>query len=214
MRAETGKISMTAQAMEIVRVFMGDGAEHPRKEVVREIREKISDKETLTDGVIAGAIKVMVEHGELECIEKGIYKMNLSGAKAGLRQKGIRLLTRFQRDLSKLCVVNVLQMDEEDMEYIKSLQALSESIKNNEILIPKVNVEDETSISDNVEDAGLGGSGEPITPPEQPESKPETKDGPKVEMKTGQKKEEMQGRKLEIKNTPKVILKASPIPKA
>lgn len=213
MRTEAGKVSMTAQAMEIVRVFMGDGVERPRKEVVREIKEKISDSEALTDGVIAGTIKTMVERGELECIEKGIYKMNLSGVEAGLRQKGIRLLTRFQRDLSKLCVVNVLQMDEEDMEYIKSLQALSESIKDNPVLMPKESVEAETATSDNIENGGLTGSEEPVTLPEQAEPKPETKDGPKTETKTGQKVEETQGKKPEIKGTPKEAHKASPIPK-
>lgn len=143
MRTEPGKLSMTAQVMEIIRAFMEDGEEHGRKDVVHEIREKAVNKKDLTDGVISGAIKVMIERGEMECVEKGIYKFSLNGGKTELRQKGIRLLTKFQRDLSKLCMVNALQLGEEDMEYIKGLQGLNESIKNNELLMPKCAMEAE-----------------------------------------------------------------------
>lgn len=169
MRTEAGKISMTAQALKIIRAFMEDGEEHQRKEVVREIREKISDKEELTDGVIAGAIKVMIERGEMECVEKGIYKFSLNGGKTELRQKGIRLLTKFQRDLSKLCMVNVLQLGEEDMEYIKGLQGLNESIKNNEVLMPKNDMEAQETTKIGME------SDVPASPetPNQPDMKPE-----------------------------------------
>lgn len=167
MRTEAGKLSMTAQAMEIVRVYMGDGEEHGRKDVVREIKEKIADKAELTDGIISGAIKVMIEHGEMECIEKGVYKLCLNGGNTELKQRGIRLLTKFQRDLGKLCLVNVLQLDEEDMEYIKGLQALNESIKNNRVLMPKDSTEAETAPAESVKSDVPASLEEPITQSEQ-----------------------------------------------
>lgn len=189
MRTKAGKLSMTAQAMEIVRAFMGDGEEHGRKDVVREIKEKIADKAELTDGIISGAIKVMIEHGEMECIEKGVYKLSLNGGNTELKQRGIRLLTKFQRDLGKLCMVNVLQLDEEDMKYIKGLQALNESIKNNEVLMPKDSTEAETAPADSMKTDVPASPEESITQSEQSDMNPEAKPEKNTEEKSGVKQE-------------------------
>jgi hypothetical protein len=130
MEQANNNISMSAKVSEIIRDIISDGKEHERKEIVDRIIKETDEKEKLTSGIIAGAIKVFIERGELLSVRRGVYQADVSTNKTGTKLKVHRLMTKFQRDLEKICTVNVLQLSEEDIEFIKEIQEINSGLKN------------------------------------------------------------------------------------
>jgi hypothetical protein len=110
---ENSYVSTTAVVKGLIREFMSDGAEKERKEIVSNINENMGQNDRLTDGVIAGAIKLMTANGELEVVSRGRYKKGTGKSEdTPVFEKIYQLCSRFETDLDKACTVNIMSLSD------------------------------------------------------------------------------------------------------
>ena len=70
--------STTEEVKHLIMMFMGtEEKEVERRVLVKHIKENLKDNPSLTDGVIAGAIKILVNSGELIVVHRGCYKKGM-----------------------------------------------------------------------------------------------------------------------------------------
>lgn len=121
--------SLSEIAKEVIKGYMENGDEYDRKELVAAIRERAERKEEMTDGVIAGAIKMLTASGEIMAVAKGRYKKGAAGKDQGMLEKVMLLFHRFKADLDKMCMVNALNLKEEDLQFIRKLNEISNNLE-------------------------------------------------------------------------------------
>ena len=121
--------SMSAEVKDIIRKVMGDGKEHERKEMVTLIEREVKDKSRLTPGIIAGAFKMMCAHHEVEVLRRGIYRLGTPIGRVDIKQQVENILIRVQKELDKVCTVNALNLEDEDIEFLKKVKSISDSLE-------------------------------------------------------------------------------------
>ena len=121
--------SLSEIAKEVIRGYMESGKEYDRKELVAAIKEKAERKEEMTDGVIAGAIKMLTASNEIMVVARGKYKKGVVGKEQNMQERVTLLFHRFKADLDKMCMVNALNLKEEDLEFIKKLNEISNNLE-------------------------------------------------------------------------------------
>ncbi len=121
--------SLSEIAKDVIRGYMENGREYDRKELVTEIKEKAERKEEMTDGVIAGAIKMLTASGEMEVVTRGKYKKGIAGKDQNMQERVTALFHKFKTDLDKMCMVNALQLKENDLQFISKLNEISNSLE-------------------------------------------------------------------------------------
>lgn len=120
--SEEGK----ALVMEFMATVKGD---IERKEIVAYVKEHISNKETLTDGIMAGCIKMLTASGEIVVVNRARYKKGVKLESLSLREKVMALFNGFQKDLNKAVTVNVFELTEADLAFCKKVNELSNEIE-------------------------------------------------------------------------------------
>lgn len=121
--------SMSAEVKDIIKKAVGDGKEHERKELVSVIEREVKDKSRLTPGIIAGALKTMCANQEVEVVRRGVYKIGRPIGKVDLRRQVENILIRVQRELDKVCTVNALHLEEADIDFLKRVKSISDSLE-------------------------------------------------------------------------------------
>lgn len=122
--------SISEEAKALVNEFMGTvKGECDRKDIVKYVKEHISNKDTLSDGVMAGCIKMLTATGELVVVSRARYRKGVKIDNLCLKERVIALFEAFQRDLQKACTVNLLGVSNEDMEFIQKVSALSNQLE-------------------------------------------------------------------------------------
>lgn len=122
--------SMTEEVKTLINEFMNTvTGDCERKEIVTYVKENIGNAEQLTDGVVAGAIKVMVSNSELVVVNRARYRKGVKIDSLSLKEKVVALLEGFQKDLSKVCTVNLLAVSNSDIEFIKKVNELSNQLE-------------------------------------------------------------------------------------
>ncbi len=121
--------SLSEEGKEVIRGYMEFGKEYDRKELVGAIREKAERKEEMTDGVIAGVIKMLTASNEIMVVARGRYKKGLPGREQNMQEKVTFLFHRFKADLDKMCMVNALNLKEEDLKFIRKLNEISNNLE-------------------------------------------------------------------------------------
>lgn len=121
--------SMSAEVKDIIRKVMGDGKEHERKELVSVIEREVKDKSRLTPGIIAGAFKMMCANHEVEVLRRGIYRLGTPIGRVDIKQQVENILIRVQKELDKVCTVNALNLEDEDIEFLKKVKGISDSLE-------------------------------------------------------------------------------------
>ena len=86
--------TLSEEAKEIIRNYVEMGKEYDRKELVAEIKEKAERKGEITDGVIAGAIKMLTVSNEIMAVARGKYR---KGSPAGNQNMQEKVVALFQR---------------------------------------------------------------------------------------------------------------------
>lgn len=81
-----------------------------RKELVAYINEKMGYNDRLTDGVIAGAIKILINNGELVTVRRGCYEKGSGKTKSSAFEKIYGICERFSVDLDRACTVNIMDL--------------------------------------------------------------------------------------------------------
>lgn len=115
-----------ALVMEYMATVEGDVE---RKEIVAYVKENISNKETLTDGIMAGGIKMLTASGELVVVNRARYKKGVKLESLSLREKVLALFNGFQKDLNKAVTVNVFDLTDTDLAFCKKVNELSNEIE-------------------------------------------------------------------------------------
>jgi len=100
-----------------------------RKELVAEIKEKAERKEEMTDGVIAGAIKMLTASNEIMVASRGRYRKGSPVGNQNMQEKVVALFQKFKGDLDKICMVNALNLKEEDFRFITLLNEISNNLE-------------------------------------------------------------------------------------
>lgn len=122
--------SISEEVKTLVNEFMATvKGECDRKDIVKYVKEHAQDKSVVSDGIIAGSIKMLTATGELVVVSRARYKKGIKVDNLCLKEKVIALFETFQRDLQKACTVNLLGVSNEDMEFIKKVSALSNQLE-------------------------------------------------------------------------------------
>ena len=121
--------TLSEEAKNIIRSFVEFGREYDRKELVAEIKEKAERKEEMTDGVIAGAIKMLTASNEIMVVARGKYRKGNPAGNQNMQEKVVALFQKFKGDLDKICMVNALNLKEEDFRFISMLNEISNNLE-------------------------------------------------------------------------------------
>ncbi|MCC2818875.1 hypothetical protein LK537_16365 [Lachnoclostridium pacaense] len=122
--------SISEEVKTLVNEFMATvKGECDRKDIVKYVKEHVQDRSVVTDGIIAGSIKMLTATGELVVVSRARYKKGIKIDNLCLKEKVIVLFEAFQRDLQKACTVNLLGVSNEDMEFIQKVSALSNQLE-------------------------------------------------------------------------------------
>lgn len=121
--------SLSEIAKDVIRSYMEDKNEYDRKELVAAIKERADRKEEMTDGVIAGAIKMLTASGEIVVVSRGRYKKGLAGKDQNIQERVMALFHRFKSDLDKMCMVNALNLKESDLQFIGKLNEITNNLE-------------------------------------------------------------------------------------
>lgn len=121
--------SLSEIAKDVIRSYMEDKNEYDRKELVAAIKERADRKEEMTDGVIAGAIKMLTASSEIVVVSRGRYKKGLAGKDQNIQERVMALFHRFKSDLDKMCMVNALNLKESDLQFIGKLNEITNNLE-------------------------------------------------------------------------------------
>ena len=142
MERTMGFNSTTAAVKALVMEFMAT-AEEPveRKELVNYINEKMGYNERLTDGVIAGAIKILINNGVLTTVKRGCYQKGTGKEKMSAFEKIFGICERFGNDLDRACTVNLMDLTNKEREiYPRFFEALVEGKGNVDLMVENLRV--------------------------------------------------------------------------
>lgn len=122
--------SISEEVKALVMEFMATvEGECERKEIVSYVKERIGNKETLTDGIMAGGIKMLTASGELVVVNRARYRKGVKMESLSIREKVLALFNGFQKDLNKAVTVNVFDLTDDDMAFCKKVNELSNEIE-------------------------------------------------------------------------------------
>lgn len=123
--------SISEEGKALVMEFMAtvNGAECERKEIVAYVKNNISNKDTLSDGIMAGCIKMLTASGELVVVNRARYKKGVKLESLSLKDKVLTLFNGFQKDLNKALTVNVFDLTDADMALCRKINELSNEIE-------------------------------------------------------------------------------------
>ncbi len=121
--------SLSEEGKEIVRQFIEDGKEYERKELVAVIKEQAERKEEMTTGIIAGVIKMLTASNEIMVVSRGRYRKGVPMNNQTIQDKVMVLFNKFKGDLDKMCMVNALNLKEEDIEFIRRLNEVCNNLE-------------------------------------------------------------------------------------
>lgn len=122
--------SISEEVKTLINEFMETvNGECDRKDIVKYVKEHVQDISVVSDGIIAGSIKMLTASGALVVVSRARYKKGIKIDNLCLKEKVIALFEVFQKDLQKACTVNLLGVSNEDMEFIKKVSALSNQLE-------------------------------------------------------------------------------------
>ena len=121
--------SKTAEVRAIITEFMAEREEPvERKEIIEYVVGHVTEE--VTDGVIAGAIKMMTASGELYPIQRGRYTRGTGKANATAFEKIYTICRRFDSDLEKGCTFNMLELTEAERQVYMEFSACIMGLRN------------------------------------------------------------------------------------
>ena len=122
-------LSLSEEGKVIVRQFVEAGKEYGRKELVTVIKERAERKEEMTEGVIAGVIKMLTSSNEIVAVSRGRYRKGIPMNNQGIQDKVMAVFNKFKSDLDKMCMVNALNLEEKDIAFIRKLSEICNSLE-------------------------------------------------------------------------------------
>ena len=121
--------SKTSEVRCLITEFMGQiQREVERKDIVEYVQNHVERE--VTDGVIAGAIKVMTADGEIYPVRRGVYVRGFGKTKDTIYEKIYNVCRRFQIDLDRACTFNMLELTEAEKRVYPNVLELSKELRN------------------------------------------------------------------------------------
>lgn len=171
-----------------------------RKELVAYINEKMGYNDRLTDGVIAGAIKILINNGELVTVRRGCYEKGSGKTKSSAFEKIYGICERFSVDLDRACTVNIMDLtDKERAVYPDFFNALVTGKGSVELMVG-----DLKALMDSIRDEAVAEDVEPITDDE-------VAFEPEVEQVVEPVQEEMMESADEVGQEPEMVEAETPV---
>jgi hypothetical protein len=129
--------STTEEVKHLIMMFMGtEEKEVERRVLVKHIKENLKDNPSLTDGVIAGAIKILVNSGELIVVHRGCYKKGMVKVALSPLEQICQVCIRFNNSLEKACTVNAMELsDKEKLIYEKFIGYLMDGYEHVHLML-------------------------------------------------------------------------------
>ena len=129
--------STTEEVKHLIMMFMGtEEKEVERRVLVKHIKENLKDNPSLTDGVIAGAIKILVNSGELIVVHRGCYKKGMVKVPLSPLEQICQVCIRFNNSLEKACTVNAMELsDKEKLIYEKFIGYLMDGYEHVHLML-------------------------------------------------------------------------------
>ena len=129
--------STTEEVKHLIMMFMGtEEKEVERRVLVKHIKENLKDNPSLTDGVIAGAIKILVNSGELIVVHRGCYKKGMIKVPLSPLEQICQVCIRFNNSLEKACTINAMELsDKEKLIYEKFIGYLMDGYEHVHLML-------------------------------------------------------------------------------
>lgn len=129
--------STTEEVKHLIMMFMGtEEKEVERRVLVKHIKENLKDNPSLTDGVIAGAIKILVNSGELIVVHRGCYKKGMIKVPLSPLEQICQVCIRFNHSLEKACTINAMELsDKEKLIYEKFIGYLTDGYEHVHLML-------------------------------------------------------------------------------
>ena len=121
--------SKTAEAKSLITELMGKKAEVDRKELSEYIREHSSEE--FTDGVIAGAIKIMVASGEIVVVRRGVYQKGIDKLALTRFERIFNMCQRFKTELTKVCTFSMMELTDSEKEAYPKMAEIIDGLRKN-----------------------------------------------------------------------------------
>lgn len=121
--------SKTAEAKSLITELMGKKAEVDRKELSEYIREHSSEE--FTDGVIAGAIKIMVASGEIVVVRRGVYQKGIDKLASTRFERIFNMCQRFKTELTKVCTFSMMELTDSEKEAYPKMAEIIDGLRKN-----------------------------------------------------------------------------------
>lgn len=121
--------SKTAEAKSLITELMGKKAEVDRKELSEYIREHSSEE--FTDGVIAGAIKIMVASGEIVVVRRGVYQKGIDKLASTRFERIFNICQRFKTELTKVCTFSMMELTDSEKEAYPKMAEIIDGLRKN-----------------------------------------------------------------------------------
>ena len=121
--------SLSEEAKVALRKYVEEGREYARGELVAAIRDNTERSGQMTDGVVAGVIKMLSASGELVPVARGRYRLGHPQDAQDFKVRVTGLYDRFRFDLDKACRVNVLNLTECDIAFIKKVTEITAGLE-------------------------------------------------------------------------------------
>lgn len=201
-------MSLTAEAKEIVRLYMADGKVATRKEINDEVERSLSDAKDYRVNILNGVIKVLTENHELEVVDRGRYRQGSGMPCMTKEQLALKHMENCIDKLRKLCVYNVVLGTEEELALVEQVGYLANEISKlhinfkNDFLKKKEAVKEEEKAPAEKEKAVVEKK-EPVK--EVPvKEEPKAVEAPKSEKEPAEKKKAVEKKSEPVKEEPKV----------
>lgn len=107
--------SKTAEVRFYIMQYVGqEEREYERKELVDYVYKMMGHDESLTAGVVAGAVKMLTCSGELVSVKRGVFKKGMRKQQSTSIERIHSVCARFVGEFEKACTVNVFSLSEEE----------------------------------------------------------------------------------------------------
>ena len=164
--------SRTGYVKDIIMNCFKDNDMMSRKDIVAAIKaDSMADE--ISDGVIAGSFKILVNQGMLVPVARGIYSKGTVTSSAGIFDKICKITSKFEHDLEKASTFSVLDMLADEKAKYKvftdELECLKANIKKHlEVMTGAVVAKDSCTEFDQVLGFGETDQEEQVTEQKEP----------------------------------------------
>lgn len=121
--------SLTDETKELVMMMMGEGKPINKKEVTDFVAKNISRPEEFRPNVLAGALKVLIETGVLNVVERGKYMLAPERPRLTKKEMVTNHLSICIGNIRKYCELDIMDVAEGELAEVKTICELVKELE-------------------------------------------------------------------------------------